>query len=243
MKKLDGHEGCKGKYFFFESAGYCNCPKDGCNTSPNNHAGGSGQLYEFTAGTRSVNGSTCLGICSHANSNSYGCQACVENWRTRVPLRAATTSEACPSGWTAVEDRCFMYNSGKRKYAQSVIYCKSQGGNIVSIHNDAENDVVMDLVKGNAFLGAESDGRGNWKWNDGTAWWQPASDKHDGLQGFLETRIVMETTDKKWHDWGRGHNKMAVVCSKDQEHGIDCKFSCLLMHRNSYWTHVYHLHV
>ena len=51
VKKLDGQQGCKGKYFFFENAGYCNCPKDGCNTSPNNKAGGSGQLYEFTAGT------------------------------------------------------------------------------------------------------------------------------------------------------------------------------------------------
>ena len=126
-----------------------------------------------------------------------------------------------------------MYNSVKRRYAQSVSYCKSQGGNIASIHNDAENNVVMDLAKQNAFLGAESDGKGKWKWNDGTPWWQPASDKHDGLEGISETRIVMKSTDKKWHDWGKGYDKMAVVCSKDQEHGIDCKCSCLLVHRNS----------
>ena len=47
VKKLDGHEGCKGKYFFFESAGYCNCPTDDCTTSPNLKAGSGGQLYEF----------------------------------------------------------------------------------------------------------------------------------------------------------------------------------------------------
>ena len=51
VKKLDGLLGCKGNFFFFENAGYCNCPTDGCNTTPNNKAGGPGQLYEFTAGT------------------------------------------------------------------------------------------------------------------------------------------------------------------------------------------------
>ena len=48
VQKLDGKEGCKGKYFFFESHGYCNCPKDDCTTSANGNAGGKGQLYAFT---------------------------------------------------------------------------------------------------------------------------------------------------------------------------------------------------
>ena len=47
VRRLDGHEGCKGRYFFFESAGYCNCPTDDCTTSPNLKAGSGGQLYEF----------------------------------------------------------------------------------------------------------------------------------------------------------------------------------------------------
>ena len=49
IKKFNGKNGCKGsKYFFYENGKYCNCPKDDCTTSPNNNAGGPGQLYEFT---------------------------------------------------------------------------------------------------------------------------------------------------------------------------------------------------
>ena len=51
VKNLDGKEGCKGKYFFFESHGYCNCPKDDCTESANGNAGGSGQFYEFATGS------------------------------------------------------------------------------------------------------------------------------------------------------------------------------------------------
>ena len=55
VKRLDGKEGCKAKYFFFESNGSCNCPRDHCTTSANGNAGGKGQLYEFTtSGTFAV---------------------------------------------------------------------------------------------------------------------------------------------------------------------------------------------
>ena len=50
VKKLDGREGCIANFFFFESAGYCNCPKDDCDTSANTNAGSKGQLYEFSSG-------------------------------------------------------------------------------------------------------------------------------------------------------------------------------------------------
>ena len=53
VKKLEqGREGCYAKFFFFEPAGYCNCPRDKCKlTSTNANAGWPGQLYEFVAGT------------------------------------------------------------------------------------------------------------------------------------------------------------------------------------------------
>ena len=46
VKDLNGRHGCIGSHFFFEYAGYCNCPKDHCTlTAENMNAGGSGQLY------------------------------------------------------------------------------------------------------------------------------------------------------------------------------------------------------
>ena len=127
------------------------------------------------------------------------------------PLTAVTL---CPAGWTGVNNRCFRYDAGKRNYKNSVRYCKSQGGNIASIHSNKENKVVMKLAKSVAFIGAESDGRGNWEWKDGTTWWEPADDKHDGIVGASETRIAMNT-DNKWHDWGTGSDALGVICAKD----------------------------
>ena len=50
VQRLNGREGCIANYFFFESSGHCNCPRDGlCSGGPNNNAGGSGQLYQFTS--------------------------------------------------------------------------------------------------------------------------------------------------------------------------------------------------
>ena len=48
----NGQDGCVAKYFFFESGGYCNCPRDAtCSGMPNSNAGGDGQLYRFTGGS------------------------------------------------------------------------------------------------------------------------------------------------------------------------------------------------
>ena len=55
VKKLNGHGGCMGCHFFYEDAGYCNCPTDNCFEGPNENAGGPGQLYAFN---RNLN-STC----------------------------------------------------------------------------------------------------------------------------------------------------------------------------------------
>merc|ERR1711871_513172 len=48
VKRLNGEEGCKGQFFFFEDSGNCNCPTDDCNEGPNGNAGSPGQLYKFT---------------------------------------------------------------------------------------------------------------------------------------------------------------------------------------------------
>ena len=125
----------------------------------------------------------------------------------------------CPKGWVTVGNRCFKYDSTARNYADSVSYCISQGAQIASIHSDAENTAVTKLIPNwrAAYIGAESDGRGNWKWNDGSSWWQPGSDKTDGIAGRGETRIGINcphcNNDRKWHDWSTGDDKLGVICA------------------------------
>ena len=69
VKDLNGKDGCIGSHFFFEYAGYCNCPKDNCTlTAENMNAGGSGQLYSVEEGD-----------CEQSGSNEYqyndGCRS------------------------------------------------------------------------------------------------------------------------------------------------------------------------
>ena len=46
---LQGHS-----FFFYETAGYCNCPTDDCTATRNNAAGGAGNLYRFVGDTSAV---------------------------------------------------------------------------------------------------------------------------------------------------------------------------------------------
>ena len=112
-----------------------------------------------------------------------------------------------------MDRRCFKIDNTKRIYANSVEYCKSQGANIASIHSDKENNAAIRLLQVTAYIGAESDGKGNWTWNDGSKWWQPDDSKHDGIVGKTETKIALNTADKKWHDWTTGSSKIGVLCA------------------------------
>ena len=117
---------------------------------------------------------------------------------------------------TEAEKYTFAVNCTARNYADSVNYCKAQGTQIASIHNNKDNNVVVNLVNQAgciAYLGAESNGKGTWSWNDGTKW-DFVPTKNDGMQGKSETKAAMNKDDSAWHDWGTGSEKLGVVCLK-----------------------------
>ena len=120
----------------------------------------------------------------------------------------------CPTGWTTVSGRCFKYSQTGRTYSDAVKYCQSLDANIASIHSNEENDALFKVIKGITWIGAESDGKGKWRWNDGTEWWQPSGGRTDGIRGTSETKIALVNGDRKWHDWGRGTAKNGVMCAK-----------------------------
>lgn len=133
-----------------------------------------------------------------------------------------------------VLNRCFKLDETKRTYSNQASYCDSQGGQIASIHSNEENEAIIKLISPDrirAYIGAESDGNYNWKWSDGTTWWQPASDKLHNIAGFKgtgETRIIMNI-DNKWHDLGQGAKKRGVVCAKARSIGIYEFCKCLVL--------------
>lgn len=91
------------------------------------------------------------------------------------------------------------------------------GWRIASIHNNEENTAAFAACKalGNVpcYIGAYSDGNGDWRWEDGTPWWRAANT--DGIQGRGETKIALNVNDNRWHDWAQGQAGLFVVCRKE----------------------------
>ena len=81
---------------------------------------------------------------------------------------------------------------------------------MATFQSDTDVDVAKDKVKCNVYVGATSDGKGNWEWIDSSPWW--AYRNNDGLDGIIETKIVWRAADNKWNDWGTGDDLMGVIC-------------------------------
>ncbi|CAL6319116.1 unnamed protein product [Bathycoccus prasinos] len=63
-----------------------------------------------------------------------------------------------------------------------------------------------------AYLGAITQGDGNWYWYDGTPW-DFVNSVRDGMGGTSETRLaVTDEEGGKWHDWGTGDTTLGVIC-------------------------------
>merc|ERR1711942_523405 len=81
---------------------------------------------------------------------------------------------------------------------ESANFCKRNGWTMATFQSDTEIDVAKDKVECNVYVGAISDGKGNWEWIDSSPWW--AYGNNDGLMEqsrlklFGEHRIVNGTT-------------------------------------------------
>ena len=93
---------------------------------------------------------------------------------------------------------------------ESVDYCSSNGWTIASFQSDVDFNEAKAKVTCNVYIGATSDGNGNWEWVDGSPWW--AYTNNDGLTGTTETKIMWTPIDHKWIDLGTGAEKLGVIC-------------------------------
>ena len=101
----------------------------------------------------------------------------------------------------------------KRNFQDSVNSCTNRGCTIASFHSDEDVDSVKSIVPCNVYIGAASDGKGNWSYIDGSEWW--AYSKNDNLAGVRETKIVMDCLKGcEWHDWGTGDELLGVICQQ-----------------------------
>ncbi|XP_068505830.1 lithostathine-1-beta-like [Syngnathus scovelli] len=53
----------------------------------------------------------------------------------------------CPKGWTQLDCFCYIYEGDGRTFADAESVCNILGGNLVSIHNELENALVLELIR------------------------------------------------------------------------------------------------
>lgn len=81
--------------------------------------------------------------------------------------------------WSLFEGSFYRFDSTKRNFGDARSFCKSVGGDLVSIHSSAVNDFLLKLVGSNyPWMGAyDASGSNSFEWLDGTTWdysqWHP----------------------------------------------------------------------
>ena len=86
----------------------------------------------------------------------------------------------------------------------------SKGWTIASFQSEEDFNEAKGKINCDVYIGATSDGNGNWKWIDDSTWWAHANS--DGLKGKKETKIVVRKSDLKWNDWSNGDILKGVIC-------------------------------
>ncbi|KAG9356086.1 hypothetical protein JZ751_000930 [Albula glossodonta] len=127
----------------------------------------------------------------------------------------------CPSGWYSNNGRCFKYVATKTNWADAERTCQNMGGNLPSVHSEAEHNFLKTLFKGisggeDAFWLGLSDchQEGWWFWSDGSKVdylkWNTGEPNNLGDEDCLHTSFGSQ---KGWNDIPC-KNSYAFICSK-----------------------------
>ncbi|KAK0150220.1 Galactose-specific lectin nattectin [Merluccius polli] len=109
---------------------------------------------------------------------------------------------SCPETWFSHDGRCYQYVAIKKSWADAELHCLGLDANLVSIHNDNENDFIARLIQdfnpGQEYhwIGfSDASKEGHWMWTDGSrrdfaAWHKGEPDnnyrmEHCGLINFI----------------------------------------------------------
>ncbi|XP_051916283.1 galactose-specific lectin nattectin-like [Hippocampus zosterae] len=80
----------------------------------------------------------------------------------------------CPKGWTQLDCHCYIFEDEARAFADAEAVCNILGGNLVSIHNELENALVLELIRAGgeteeAWIGLhDAIQNGDYIWTDGS---------------------------------------------------------------------------
>ncbi|XP_028447514.1 galactose-specific lectin nattectin isoform X2 [Perca flavescens] len=133
-----------------------------------------------------------------------------------------TCPGSCPPGWTQFGSRCFSFNFQGKSWTDAENFCKSDGGNLASVHSEEEQLFLRDFIKkvtGEAkwawIGGFDSVQEGLWMWSDGSifdykSWASGQPDNADGIEHCLH----MNFQGDNWNDTPCSR-LLPFLCSKN----------------------------
>jgi len=128
---------------------------------------------------------------------------------TSAERELALQRNNCPDFWYSFNGRCYKYIATQMTWIDAELHCVSEGGNLVSIHSQEEENFVKHLIRnfdpaeGVNWIGLTDAQRNDaWLWSDGSevnfSSWNPGEPNNSG--GSEECVHTNWGTDKKWND-------------------------------------------
>ena len=123
-------------------------------------------------------------------------------------------------GWRVFNSHCYKFIQTKKTWSGAKTYCVGQGGYSVTVHSQAENDFVVNLVNSNVWMGgSDIASEGTWIWEDGKAWASyqnfASGEPNNGAAGGEDCLEMVKGNDNngRWNDISCGYAKSSV-CKK-----------------------------
>ncbi|RJP54375.1 MAG: tetratricopeptide repeat protein [Anaerolineaceae bacterium] len=138
---------------------------------------------------------------------------------THIPGPTSTTTPD-PRVKSVRNQHLYLFVKSEKTWHDARDYCAAQGGYLATLQDAAENEMVANLLAGNAWLGATDEvEEGTWVWVSGEPWgytnWNKDSNQPDNDQGqehYLE--FEMRRGSHRPSDWNDkpGEEKNYFVC-------------------------------
>ncbi|XP_072291704.1 galactose-specific lectin nattectin-like [Eucyclogobius newberryi] len=141
-----------------------------------------------------------------------------------TPRAMAEGDQGCDEGWTQFGSRCFKFFSEIKTWTDAEKSCHSFGANLPSIHSEAQNTFIVDLIvkatgqNTRTWLGGtDAVEEGKWLWSDGTIWdftrWPSSGSQPDNHEG-KEHCLMVNYRATFWND-DPNSRSLFYVCAKD----------------------------
>ncbi|KAK7929019.1 hypothetical protein WMY93_005414 [Mugilogobius chulae] len=110
----------------------------------------------------------------------------------------------CPAFWFPFKDRCYKYMASPMSWIEAEIFCLSQGTNLVSIHNQEEQEFVKSLIgnfdptRSRTWIGLrDKDKEHFFMWTDGCPmqfdhWLRGEPNNHGGHEHCVDVNAIFE---------------------------------------------------